>query len=129
MFFSRVDEWSSIIFFIEKKHFLMTNSNLNEIEQLHRLTDRTEQVLKTAVNSNFDRNDQLNVLLDRSDLLLNKNQTFGVGMFDYRKEIERNQTLNRLKWIGIGSLLFLVFVLIVVLNIFLRHSNRFIDQS
>ena len=63
-----------------------------ELNNLHDLVNKTEYQLQTAINSNLERNEQLNILLDRSDLLLHKNQAFGVGVMDYRKDIERKQS-------------------------------------
>jgi hypothetical protein len=100
-----------------------------EINKLHDLANQTEHELQTAINSNIDRNEQLNILLDRSDLLLHKNQAFGVGVMDYRKDIEQKQSLNKLKYIAIGILLLIVIVLVVVLNIVLNHTNNLSDRT
>ncbi|CAF1344902.1 unnamed protein product [Adineta ricciae] len=101
----------------------------SELNKLHELANQTEQQLQTAINSSFQRNEKLNVLLDRSDLLLHQNQAFGIGVMDYRNEIGRNQTLNRLKFVAIGILLFVVIVLVVILNIILNHTNQLKDRN
>ncbi|CAF0851390.1 unnamed protein product [Adineta ricciae] len=101
----------------------------SELSKLHELANQTEQQLQTAINSSFQRNEKLNVLLNRSDLLLHQNQAFGIGVMDYRNEIRRNQTLNRLKFIAIGILLFVVIVLVVILNIILNHTDQLQDRN
>jgi hypothetical protein len=100
-----------------------------EINKLHDLANQTEYELQTAINSNIQRNEQLNILLDRSDLLLHKNQAFGVGVMDYRKDIERKQSINKLKYIAIGILLLLIVILVVILNIVLNHTNNLSDRN
>ncbi|UJR30871.1 hypothetical protein I4U23_018384 [Adineta vaga] len=100
-----------------------------ELKKLHELANQTEQQLQTAINSSLERNEQLNILLDRSDLLLHKNQAFGIGVMDYRKDMQRNETLNKLKYIAIGILLLVVIVLVVILNIILNHTNHLADRN
>ncbi|CAF0939639.1 unnamed protein product [Rotaria sp. Silwood1] len=101
----------------------------DELHKLHVIANQTEHELQTAIDSNMERNKQLNILLDRSDLLLHKNEAFGFGVMDYRKDIERKQAINKLKYIAIGILLLIVIVLIVVLNIILNHTNNLSDRS
>lgn len=108
---------------------LNTNSIENEITKLHDLANQTEYELQTAINSNIERNEQLNILLDRSDLLLHKNQAFGVGVMDYRKDIERKQAIDKFKYIAIGILLFLIVILVVILNIVLNHTNNLSNRN
>ena len=110
---------------------LSTKGEISQIEinKLHDLANQTEHELQTAINSNIDRNEQLNILLDRSDLLLHKNQAFGVGVMDYRKDIERKQSITKIKYIAIGILLLIVIVLVVVLNIVLNHTNNPSDRT
>jgi hypothetical protein len=110
---------------------LNTNSTQGEIEinKLHDLANQTEHELQTAIHSNIERNEQLNILLDRSDLLLHQNQAFGVGVMDYRKDIERKQSINKLKYIAIGILLLLIVILVVILNIVLNHTNNLSDRN
>ena len=100
-----------------------------ELDKLHELADRTEQELQAAMDSNLDRNDQLNILLDRSDVLLHKNQAFGVGVMDYRKDMERKQTLRNLKYVAVGVLLLTVIILGVTLNVILNHTNTLASRS
>ncbi|CAF4027098.1 unnamed protein product [Rotaria sordida] len=104
-------------------------TSYDELNKLHDIANQTEHELQTAIDSNIERNEQLNILLDRSDLLLHKNQVFGFGVMDYRKDIERKQSINKLKYIAIGILLLIVIVLIVVLNIILNHTNNLSDRS
>ncbi|CAF1309905.1 unnamed protein product [Rotaria magnacalcarata] len=100
-----------------------------EINKLYDLANQTEHELRKAIDSNMARNEQLNVLLDRSDLLLHKNQAFGYGVMDYRKDIERKQSINKIKYIAIGILLLIVVVLVVILNIILNQTNHLSDRS
>ena len=100
-----------------------------EINKLHDLANQTEHELQTAIGSNMERNEQLNILLDRSHLLLHKNQAFGIGVMDYRKDIERKQSIKKLKYIAIGILLLMIIVLVVILNIVLNHTNNLSDRS
>ncbi|CAF4412443.1 unnamed protein product, partial [Adineta steineri] len=60
---------------------LSTKNDLSQVElnKLHDLANQTEQELQTAINSNIERNEQLNILLERSNLLLQKNQVFGIN--------------------------------------------------
>ena len=123
-----------VINMLSKPISLNTNSTLDEasrveINKLHDLANQTEHELQTAIDLNMERNEQLNVLLDRSDLLLHKNQAFGFGVMDYRKDIEGKQSISRLKYIAIGILLFIVIVLIVILNIVVNHTNNLTDRS
>jgi len=110
---------------------LSTKGEISQIEinKLHDLANQTEHELQTAIDSNLERNEQLNILLDRSDLLLHKNQAFGIGVMDYRKDIQRKQSINKLKYIAIGILLLIVIVLVVILNIVLNHTNNLSDRS
>ena len=100
-----------------------------ELDKLHELADRTEHELQTAMDSNLDRNDQLNILLDRSNVLLHKNQAFGVGVTDYRKDMERTRTLRNLKYVAVGVLLLTVIILGVTLNVILNHTNKLVSRS
>ena len=108
------------------------NEQINQqlsLNQLHDLANQTERELQTAIQSNIQRNEQLNVLLDRSDLLMHKNQAFGLGVIDYRKDFERKQSINKLKYIAIGILLLLIVVLVVILNLVLNHTNHLSDRN
>lgn len=100
-----------------------------EINKLYDLANQTEIELQKAITSNIERNEQLKMLLDQSDLLLHKNQALGYGVMDYRKDIERKQAINKIKYIAIGILLVIVIVLIVILNIILNHSNNLSARS
>ncbi len=100
-----------------------------EINKLHDLANQTEHELQRAIHSNLERNEQLNILLDRSDLLLHKNQAFGIGVMDYRKDFERKQSISKLKYIAIGILLLLIVILVVILNIVLNHTNKLSDRN
>jgi hypothetical protein len=110
-----------------------TNAGLQsthvQIDQMHELAGQTEQALQTAIDANVQRNEKLNSLLDRSDLLLHKNQAFGVGLMDFRKEIEQKQSINKLKYIAIGILLLMIIILVVILNIVLDHTDNLADRS
>lgn len=106
-----------------------STKNQMEINKLHELANQTEYELQTAINSNLERNEQLNILLDRSDLLLHKNQAFGSGLTDYRKDIERKQLINKFKYLAIGILLFLIIVLVIILNIVLNHKNNLSNRN
>lgn len=95
-----------------------------EMNQLHDIADQTEKVLQTALDASFNRNDQLNMLLDRTDVLLHQNQTFGVGLTDYRKQVERKQMMMRLKYVAIGILLLLIVILVIVLATVVDRTNH-----
>jgi small-conductance mechanosensitive channel len=107
----------------------IAHSTQVEIDQLHHVVNHTEHGLQTAMNSNVERQEQLNSLLDRSHHLLNKNQAFGAGIMDYRKDIEQKQAINRLKYIAIGILLLVITVLVIILNIVLDHRNNLVNRS
>ncbi|CAF0775392.1 unnamed protein product [Adineta steineri] len=110
---------------------LATKNDLSQVElnKLHDLANQTEQELQTAINSNIERNEQLNILLERSNLLLQKNQVFGIGIMDYRKDAQRKQAINKLKYIAIGILFFMITVLVVILNIVLNHKINTSDRN
>ncbi|CAF0935652.1 unnamed protein product [Adineta steineri] len=110
---------------------LSTKNDLSQVElnKLHDLANQTEQELQTAINSNIERNEQLNILLERSNLLLQKNQVFGIGIMDYRKDAQRKQAINKLKYIAIGILFFMITVLVIILNIVLNHKINTSDRN
>lgn len=110
---------------------LSRNGELNQIElgKLHELANQTEQQLQTAIGATVDRNEQLNVLLNRSDLLMHKNQAFGIGVMDYRKDMARNRSLQKLKFIAVAVLLLLVLVFVLVLSVVLSRSNSQSSRS
>ncbi|CAF0910929.1 unnamed protein product [Adineta steineri] len=110
---------------------LATKNDLSQVElnKLHDLANQTEQELQTAINSNIERNEQLNILLERSNLLLQKNQVFGIGIMDYRKDAQRKQAINKLKYIAIGILFFMITVLVIILNIVLNHKINTSDRN
>ena len=110
-------------------HSTQSEATHVQIEKLHELADQTEHALQTAIDANVQRNDKLNSLLDRSDLLLHKNQAFGAGIMDLRKEIERKRSINKLKYIAIGILLLMIIILVVILNLVLDHTNSLTDRS
>lgn len=110
-------------------HSVQSERSQLEINKLHELANQTEHELKTAIDSNLERNEQLNILLERSDLLLHKNQAFGVGVMDYRKDFQRKQSMNSFKYIAIGILLLLIVILVVILNIVLNHTNNLSDRN
>ena len=101
----------------------------SEMNKLHNLANQTEKKLQTAMNSNTERNKQLNILLDRSNLLLHKNQAFGFGVMDYRKDIEGKRAINKIKYLAIGILLLIVIVLVAILNIVLSHTDNQSDKG
>lgn len=122
--------------FINEKRSISLNTNSAareatqmEMNQLNEMADQTEKNLQKALDSTFDRNEQLNMLLDRSDLLLHKNQAFGVGLTDYRKEIERKQAINRLKYIAIAILLLLIVILVIVLSTVVDRTNNLAERT
>ncbi|CAF0950328.1 unnamed protein product [Adineta steineri] len=110
---------------------LATKNDLSQVElnKLHDLANQTEQELQTAINSNIERNEQLNILLERSNLLLQKNQVFGIGIMDYRKDAQRKQAINKIKYIAIGILFFMITVLVIILNIVLNHKINTSDRN
>ena len=85
---------------------------------------KRKKVLQTALDATFHRNEQLNMLLDRSDVLLHQNQAFGVGLMDFRKEVERKQMIMRLKYVAIGILLLLIVILVIVLSTVFDRTSQ-----
>ncbi len=110
-------------------HSIQNDKSQLEINKLHDLANQTKHELQTAIHSNIERNEQLNILLERSDLLLHKNQAFGIGVMDYRKDFQRKQSINNFKYITIGILLLLIVILVVILNIVLNHTNNLSDRN
>jgi len=110
---------------------LNTNATQNQIElkDIHELVDQTEHELKLALSSNLERNEQLNILLDRTDLLLQKNQAFGIGVTDYRQDFQRHQSMHRLKYIIIGILVFAIVILLIILNVILNRTKNLSDRN
>ena len=120
----------NMILMDERSLSINTNAATHvQIDEIHELAGQTENALQTAIEANVQRNEKLNSLLDRSDLLLHKNQAFGAGLMDFRKETERKQSINKLKYIAIGILLLMIIILVVILNIVLDHTNNLADRS
>lgn len=100
---------------------------ISTVENLENLSEETEKILEKAMNSNFERNEQLNSLLHRSDVLREKNAAFGLGMTDFRKQIEQKDIFNRLKIVALGFFIFFTVFLVIFLKIFQISSNRTVN--